>query len=226
MNAAPIKSSGNDDIQVLVENLKQLKECLHILKELNDPVNRDEKEEFVDKIETVIKCLLNIRELLMSNTRNTLTMRQYDILTMEEETVITDPSIQFFGIDWTLLSSRIKILEKKLLAYIKNLQVAKLDVMMLASILRIISQVSTELHQHSIVVVVPKKKRMTPSHSKLSATTSENKHVIRGMETTPLENGHCLSEKIRRKSFNVNQTLGVSIQLSLRRRSAQAPNKY
>ena len=226
MDSAPFKSSGNDDIQVLVDNLKQLKECSNILKELNDPVNTDEKEEFVDKIETVIKCLLDIRELLMSDARNILTMRQYDILTMEEETVITDPSIQFFGIDWTLLNSRIKILEKKLLAYMKNLQVAKLEMMMLASILKIISQMSTELHHHSIAVVVPKKKKMTPSHNKLSATTSESKHVIRGMETTPIENGQCLSEKIRRKSFNVNQTLGVSIQLSLRRRSAQAPNKY
>ena len=204
MNVSPIKNFDNDNIQVLAENLKQLKECLVFLKELYNPVNTNEKAEFVDKIETVIKCLLEIREFLMSDARNTLTSRQYDILTMEEDTVITDPSIQFFGIDWTLLNSRVKILEKKLKAYMKNLKVVKLDVMMLASILKIITQMSTELHQHSIAVVVPKKMEKIPSHNKLSATTSESKPEVRQRKAMPLEKGHCQSEKMRRKSFNVN----------------------
>ena len=130
------ESFNDDKIGATLDNLKYLKECLQNLKDLNDPINTDEKEVFVDKVEMVIKSLLEIRELLMVDVRNFLTSRQYDILTMEEDTFIMDLSIQFFGLDWTLLTSRLKIMESKLLSYMKNLQLKRMEVMTLASILK------------------------------------------------------------------------------------------
>ena len=156
MDIVSSNTFDTEKLETTLDNLKSLKECVHTLKELNDPIKMTEKEQFVDKVETIIKCLLNIRELLMSDVRNFLTTRQYEILTIEEDTFIMDPSIQFFGLDWDLLSSRLKTLEAKLLSYMKNLQIARMEVMVLASILKIISQTSTELHQYSIAVVVPK----------------------------------------------------------------------
>ena len=217
------ESFNDDKIGATLDNLKYLKESLQNLKDLNDPINTDEKEVFVDKVEMVIKSLLEIRELLMSDVRNFLTSRQYDILTMEEDTFIMDPSIQFFGLDWTLLTSRLKIMENKLLSYMKNLQLKRMEVMTLASILKIISQTSTELHQHSIAVVLPKKNEKPLKNIKINVIPRDSKQGLRKMETTPLEKGHCFSERLRRKSFNFNQTLGVSIQHSLRRRPSQVP---
>ena len=135
------ESFDDGKMRAIIDNLKNLKECVSNLKDLKDPINPNEKAFFVDKVETVIKCLLDIRELLMSDARNCLTTRQFEILTMEEDTFIMDPSIQFFGLDWTLLFSRLKIMESKLISYLKNLQSKKM--MTFASLLKIISQTST-----------------------------------------------------------------------------------
>ena len=217
------ESFADDEMEATLDHLKNLKECVSNLKDLNNPIKPSEKELFVDKVETAIKCLLDIRELLMSNARNLLTTQQFDILTMEEDTFIMDPSIQFFGLDWTLLFSRLKMLESKLLSYLKNLESKKMEMMTLASILKIISQTSTELHQYCVAVVVPKISAKPLTTKKISSSTRESKLILRKMETSTLEQGHCFSETLRRKSFNFNQTLGVSIQHSLRRRTSQVP---
>ena len=159
----------------------------------------------------------------MSDARKLLTTRQFDILTMEDDTFIMDPSIQFFGLDWTLLFSRLKIMESKLISYLKNRQSKKMELMILASILKIISQTSTELHQHCIAVVVPKINEKPLTTKKISSSTRESELILRKMETSNFEKGHCFSETLRRKPFNFNKTLGVSIQHSLRRRTSQAP---
>ena len=109
------------------------------------------------------------------------------------------------------------------MSYMKNLQLKRMEVMTLASILKIISQTSTELHQHSIAVVLPKKNEKPLKSIKINVVARDSKQGLRKMETNPLEKGKCFSERLRRKSFNFNQTLGVSIQHSLRRRPSQVP---
>ena len=112
-------------------------------------------------------------------------------------------------------------MESKLISYLKNLQSKKMEMMTLASILKIISQTSTELHQHCIAVVVPKINEKPLTTKKISSSTRESELILRKMETSNFEKGHCFSETLRRKSFNFNQTLGVSTQHSLRRRTSQ-----
>ena len=219
----------NDKMSAMLDKFQLLKEALKDLKALDDPITED-KNLFVNKVEIVIKNLLEIRDNLMSGAQHFLTTRQFDVLTMEEDTLIMDPSIQFFGLDWTLLFSRIQRMKKKILSYIKDLQSKKIDMMTLASILKTISQTSLELHQHCMAVIgdkmADKKNDKKISSQKICVSKEEKVRMLQKNETIPLEKSQCFSEKLRRKSVNFNETLGLSIQHSQRRRPSQVPRNH
>ena len=221
--------NGDNQIKLIVEKHRCLSDDLEVLQTLGIPMTREGKETLTDKVDTILVSLLVMKELLIDSARHYLTARQVFVLEMEEETAITDPSIQFFGLEWTLLNKRWQRIGRKVVSYSESLESKKVEMVTLASILKMMNQMGIELHHHQVAVISD---QLSPDHlerqlhnqrrvSNIGERAKIDKHTPNHLS---LEKGQCFSEKLRRKSFNFNHTLGVSIQHSLRRRpSHQVP---
>lgn len=221
-------SGADDQVKLILEKHKHLSEDLKAIQMLEIPRTREGKLYLSEKVE---KCLVSIsftKELLIESARQYLTARQMFVLDMDEDSPVGDPSIQFFGIEWTLLFKRWQRIGRKVVSYGESLGSKKVEMMLLASILKMMNHTHMELQHHQVAIISG---QLTPEHlekqlhnqrrvSNIGEKAKRDKNVPTHLS---LEKGECFSEKLRRKSFNINHSLGVSIQHSLKRRPSHVP---
>ena len=196
------------------ENLTDL---LDGIRRVERPENFSEKELFVHKVETTIRYLLEIRENVVREAMKFLSQKQMNILSVEEELVNADPSVEYFGIDWTLLYSRVATLKRLLLPSTST--VRTLEMTSLAAILKILSQTTLELHLHCMTMVIEKKE------SNLLMNKKDSK-LLETMKPSLCKTTSCCIEKGQKESSGIRSKWGLSIQASLKRRPSLSVQKF
>ena len=100
--------------------------------------------------------LEDVRDLLTSSARATLSERQLEVLEPEgEEEVVgqVDPSIQFLGLEWEAIFGKCFNLGMNIRIYRQRLGAGVVDTLTLALILRDLQRVEAEVDHHSRAVL-------------------------------------------------------------------------
>ena len=147
--------SGNDNqVTFILEKHKCLTEEFKAIQALGVPITKEGKVSLSEMLETESLVTLSfMKRLLIENARKVQTVRQMSVLETDEEMPIGDPSIQFFGIEWSLLFKRWQRIGRKIVSYNKSLESRKVDMMLLASIIKMMNQTQLELEHHRVAIV-------------------------------------------------------------------------
>merc|ERR1711915_416589 len=92
--------------------------------------------------------LEDIREALLDSVRNQLSPRQLSVLDIDDQTVDTDPSTEYFGLEWDSLFGRCFSLGLDMRIFKQRLEAGVVDTIGLASMLKVLATVSGQVEQH------------------------------------------------------------------------------
>ena len=209
-------------IKIILDHHKQVNEDLKVIQNLGAPITEEGKMSIDEKLESkVLVALVYMKKVLIEIARKFQTARQMAVLELDKETPVADPSVQFFGVEWILLFKRWKKIGHKIATYGEILKYKKVDLVLLGTILQLLNQTMVELQHHQIAVVSG-----NLTQQQLDITLKDQRRVTTIGEHAKKDklvlSEAEISEKLRRKSFNINP-LGVSIQQSLRRRPSHFP---
>ena len=157
-----------------------------------------------------------MNEIVTTTTRPYLSAKQLTSLAQTEEAVSSDPSIQFFGLEWNWFLSKWKKLGKKMYVYQKNVETNFVNISRVLSIIELINSTSADLTLHSWAVLtdqlseeklreqifVQRKMSYLGKIQKLDKQPSVSKDCIR-------KSDQCIFQQIRRKSTHISQCLEV-----------------
>ena len=90
---------------------------------------------------------------MINTARPYLFPKQVSLLEPIEEPLSSDPSIQYFGLEWSLFITRWKKVGKKIFIYKKNLVTHFVDFPRLVSIIDLINSTSVDLSLHLWAIV-------------------------------------------------------------------------
>ena len=210
------------------DNYREISDYLNKIEQFGVDLSADKKTFLLKTIKAALESLATMKEMLVESAKVQLSARQSFVLETNEDAPVMDPSVQFFGIEWTRLLKRWQKVGKKLPIYIESLESRKVDVVLLISILKQLDQIKMELQHHQVAIT---SNQLTDEH--LQKQLNSQRRVSNIGEKARLERasqshlapekGGYFSEKLRRKSFNINPTIGLSIQHSLKRRPSHVP---
>ena len=142
-----------ESLETVQEKYEKVKDCLDQLRVTGVPVSDEEKEEVRITIEDLKSELQEMKEIMINTARPYLSPKQVCLLEPIEEPLSSDPSIQYFGLEWSLFMTRWKKVEKKIFIYKKNLETHLVDFSRLVSIVDLINSTSVDLSLHLWAIV-------------------------------------------------------------------------
>merc|ERR1712002_625605 len=104
------------------------------------------------RVMQIIAELEDIRDILLESVKDSLSPRQLSVLDKEEEE-LTDPSVQFFGVEWDSVFAKCFSLGLNIRIFKQRLEGGMVDSINLASILADLSMVEKQMEQHSIALL-------------------------------------------------------------------------
>jgi len=147
-----MKKEGLDCVE---EKLGKTTRWMHEVRELEEDRERMMREETLNLIRRRIgqSCaeLEDIKDILVESVRDMLSPRQLAVL--EERMTNTDPSVQFFGIEWEGVFARCFSLGLNIRIFKQRLTAEVVDNIGLSSILMDLAGVEAELGDHLIALM-------------------------------------------------------------------------
>merc|ERR1712098_74938 len=104
------------------------------------------------RVMQIIAELEDIRDILLDSVKDSLSPRQLSVLDKEEEE-LTDPSVQFFGVEWDSVFAKCFSLGLNIRIFKQRLEGGMVDSINLATILTDLKMVVTQMEQHSIALL-------------------------------------------------------------------------
>merc|ERR1712126_713529 len=93
------------------------------------------------RVMQIIAELEDIRDILIDSVKDSLSPRQLSVLDCEEASSETDPSVQFFGVEWDSVFAKCFSLGLNIRIFKQRLECGMVDSINLASILADLSMV-------------------------------------------------------------------------------------
>ena len=140
-------------MKTVQEKYEKVKDCLDLLRVTGAPVSDEGKVEVRIKIEDLKSELQEMKEIIINTARPYLSPKQLSLLEPIEEPLSSDPSIQYFSLEWSLFMTRWKKVEKKIFIYKKNLETHFVDFSRLVSIIELINSTSADFRLHVWAIV-------------------------------------------------------------------------
>ena len=142
--------SADDKMEIVVAKHESLTESFRDLMRISSSVTKEKKDEVQDFIDLVSVEMSDIKTLLLDTTKSLLTPHEVSELGSDENKAHRniDPSILFFGLDWTTLLLRWQTCGKKLEFYRTALEDRRVDIVVLTVVMEIIELTREELSQH------------------------------------------------------------------------------
>ena len=140
-----------------------------------------------------------------------------------------DISIQFFGLEWKLVLKRWERVGKNVQimfnTWIQQNKKVKVDMLLFGDIIKSINQTSAEIESHRAAITCG---QLTEDQKQCQLKIRNlSIHKSQEIVSTNLEaadnngRGICFSERLRRKSVKLNESIGKHLKCSLRRRNSQ-----
>ena len=142
-------NANKDDLKSLInkitDDLSELKLCENTSQEKDKKLTAD----IIDKICLQLEAA---KEEVLKTAAKHITSMQLENLQGLQNSQYSNPSVQFFGLDWTLFLSRWKKVDKKVFLFEKNLKTGALDYPMVCSVIRLICLSKEDLCLHNLAV--------------------------------------------------------------------------
>merc|ERR1712215_421298 len=142
------------------ENEKSVEEKLglatrymHQVKELGASTRKEDLRLVKRRVVQIIAEIQDMRDMLMESVKDRLSPRQVSVINTEEEEVETDPSFQFFGVEWDSVFAKCFSIGLNIRIFKQRLEGGMVDTIGLASILVEVRKVEWEMEQHSVAVL-------------------------------------------------------------------------
>merc|ERR1712168_1229392 len=105
------------------------------------------------RVMQIIAELEDIRDILVDCVKDSLSPRHLAVLDYEEEDSETDPSVQFFGVEWDSVFAKCFSLGLNIRIFKQRLEGGMVDSINLATILTDLKMVEKQMEQHSIALI-------------------------------------------------------------------------
>ena len=138
------EESLENPMKTVQEKHKKVKDCLDQLRVNGAHISDEEKVEVKITIEDLKSELQEMKEIIINTARPYLSPKQLSLLEPIEEPLSSDPSIQYFGLEWSLFMTRWKKVENKIFIYKRNHETHFVDFSRLVSIVELINSTSTD----------------------------------------------------------------------------------
>merc|ERR1712013_946588 len=144
---------NRDDIKEVEEKLGRTTRYMQEVRNIGSSMKKEEILLGKRRVMHIIAELEDIRDILVDCVKDSLSPRQLSVLDYEEEDSETDPSVQFFGVEWDSVFAKCFSLGLNIRIFKQRLECGIVDSINLASILTDLSMVEKQMEQHSIALL-------------------------------------------------------------------------
>merc|ERR1711936_817556 len=146
---------NKEEEQSVEEKLGLATRYMHQVKELGISTREEDLRLVKRRVVQIIAELQDMRDILVESVRYKLSPRQVSVIDteQEEEEVETDPSVQFFGVEWDRVFAKCFSIGLNIRIFKQRLEGGMVDTISLASILVEVRKVEREMEQHSVAVL-------------------------------------------------------------------------
>ena len=145
------QNKDGEEGQEVEEKLGWTTRYMQEVKKIGSSMNTEELSLVKRRVMQIIAELEDIRDILMASVKDKLSPRQLSVLDQEE--LDTDPSVQFFGVEWDSVFAKCFSLGLNIRIFKQRLEGGMVDSISLASILRELKMVENQMEQHSIALL-------------------------------------------------------------------------
>ena len=142
-----------DEGQGVEEKLGRTTRYMREVKNISASMKKEDILLVKRRVMQIIAELEDIRDILMDSVRDKLSPRQLSILDIDQEEVDTDPSVQFFGVEWDSVFAKCFSLGLNIRIFKQRLEGGMVDSIGLASILKELKMVERQVEQHSLALL-------------------------------------------------------------------------
>jgi len=143
----------NKEVQGLEERLGRTTRYMEEVKRIGTSMKKEDISLVKRRVMQIIAELEDIRDILLDSVKGSLSPRQLSVLDNEEEDLETDPSVQFFGVEWDSVFAKCFGLGLNIRIFKQRLEGGMVDSINLASILTDLKMVEKQMEQHSIALI-------------------------------------------------------------------------
>jgi hypothetical protein len=147
------QNKDDDEGQKVEEKLGRTTRYMHEVKEIGVSMKEEDLRLVKRRLVQIVAELQDIRDTLMDIVKDKLSPRQMSVLDIDQEELETDPSVQFFGIEWDSVFAKCFSLGLNIRIFKQRLEGGMVDSISLASILTELSKVEMQMEQHSIALL-------------------------------------------------------------------------
>ena len=147
------QNKDDDEGQKVEEKLGRTTRYMHEVKEIGVSMKEEDLRLVKRRLVQIVAELQDIRDTLMDSVKDKLSPRQMSVLDIDQEELETDPSVQFFGIEWDSVFAKCFSLGLNIRIFKQRLEGGMVDSISLASILTELSKVEKQMEQHSIALL-------------------------------------------------------------------------
>merc|ERR1712013_927520 len=140
---------NRDDIKEVEEKLGRTTRYMQEVRNIGSSMKKEEILLGKRRVMHIIAELEDIRDILVDCVKDSLSPRQLSVLDYEEEDSETDPSVQFFGVEWDSVFAKCFSLGLNIRIFKQRLECGIVDSINLASILTDLSM----MEQQSIALL-------------------------------------------------------------------------
>merc|ERR1712215_108063 len=145
--------NNKEEEQSVEEKLGLATRYMHQVKELGVSTREENLRLVKRRVVQIIAVLQDMRDILVESVRDKLSPRQVSVIDTEHEAVETDPSVQFFGVEWDSVFARCFSIGLNIRIFKQRFDGGMVDTISLASILVEVRKVEREMEQHSVAVL-------------------------------------------------------------------------
>ena len=202
-----VEDSYKNQIIEAQEKYEKVWDGLHQLKGIGYSVNDEKKESVKKKVDDLVQNMQRIKEIVNQTARPLLTTKEFRKLEDQEETSSADPSIQFFGLEWTLFLPRWSQVGENLPLYWTNLESGIVDISGVRGLHQLINNTVVDLGLHCMAVITDqlsedKLREQMLVQQKMTFLGKQRKscHVSQYLEIADLGGKQMSSRLFKRKS--------------------------
>jgi len=147
------KDRENKEGQGVEERLGRTTRYMEEVKRIGASMKKEDLLLVKRRVMQIVAELEDIRDILLDSVKDSLSPRQLSVLDNEEEELETDPSVQFFGVEWDFVFAKCFGLGLNIRIFKQRLEGGMVDSINLASILTDLRMVEKQMEQHSIALI-------------------------------------------------------------------------
>jgi len=205
------ENAKKDTVESVEEKFGRITRWMHEVRQLEEESGKMRYENMNlvrRRVGQICAELEDIRDILMENVKGGLPVRQLSLL--EDQEMKTDPSVQFFGIEWDLVFSRCISLSLNIQIFKQRLSADIVDIIGLSAILIGLSEVGAELGDHLVSLISDRRAGgqtvVSESHTGQSSQSDEVRCVKYRKNKTESLSRKIESNQVnhRKNSININ----------------------